>query len=156
MKLVFPNSQRLNRGNYVISQLVQACKDNEVTDMLILHEHRGVPDGMVVCHLPYGPTAYFSLFNVVLRHDLTSQDKKPVSEAYPHLIFEKLTSKLGLRTRNILQHLFPIPKQDSHRVMTFSNEGDYISFRHHTFVKDKANKAVNLSEIGPRFELRRK
>lgn len=27
-------------------------------------------DGMVVCHLPYGPTAYFGLFNTVLRHDI--------------------------------------------------------------------------------------
>ncbi len=25
---------------------------------------------MVVCHLPYGPTAYFGLFNTVLRHDI--------------------------------------------------------------------------------------
>ena len=25
---------------------------------------------MVVCHLPYGPTAYFGVFNTVLRHDI--------------------------------------------------------------------------------------
>lgn len=25
----------------------------------------GVSDGMVVCHLPYGPTAYFGIFNAV-------------------------------------------------------------------------------------------
>ena len=25
---------------------------------------------MVVCHLPYGPTAYFGIFNTVLRHDI--------------------------------------------------------------------------------------
>lgn len=53
---------------------------------------------MVVCHLPYGPTAYFGLFNTVLRHDIG--DKKEVgtiSEAYPHLIFEQFGSKLGQR-----------------------------------------------------------
>ena len=27
-------------------------------------------DGLVVCHLPYGPTASFSLFNTVMRHDI--------------------------------------------------------------------------------------
>ena len=43
MKLVLPNSQRLNRGNYVLSQLVSACKANDVTDLIILHEHRGEP-----------------------------------------------------------------------------------------------------------------
>ena len=32
---------------------------------------------MVVCHLPYGPTAYFGIFNTVLRHDIG--EKKEVS-----------------------------------------------------------------------------
>ena len=33
----------------------------------MVHEHRGVPDGLIVCHLPFGPTAYFGLSNVVCR-----------------------------------------------------------------------------------------
>lgn len=33
-----------------------------------------------------------------------------ISEAYPHLILENLGSKLGLRTANVLKHLFPTPK----------------------------------------------
>lgn len=52
-------------------------------------------DGMVVCHFPYGPTAYFSLHNVVLRHDI--KDQGTVSEAFPHLIFHNFNSKLGHR-----------------------------------------------------------
>lgn len=43
LRLIFPNSQRLNRGNYVMSQLVQACRANEVTDLILVHEHRGEP-----------------------------------------------------------------------------------------------------------------
>ena len=43
LRLIFPNSQRLNRGNYVLSQLVQACRSNEVTDLILIHEHRGQP-----------------------------------------------------------------------------------------------------------------
>lgn len=43
MKLILPNSQRLNRGNYVLGQLVSACKSNDVTDLIIIHEHRGEP-----------------------------------------------------------------------------------------------------------------
>lgn len=45
---MFPNSQRLNRGNYVMEQLVQACRANNVTDLIIIHEHRGEPG---VCRL---------------------------------------------------------------------------------------------------------
>ena len=40
---MFPNAQRLNRGNYVMGQLVQACRANNVTDLIIIHEHRGEP-----------------------------------------------------------------------------------------------------------------
>lgn len=27
-------------------------------------------DGIVISHMPYGPTAYFGLLNVVTRHDI--------------------------------------------------------------------------------------
>lgn len=95
MRLVIPGSQRINRGNYVMKELVQACRSNEVTDLVILHEHRGQPDGMIISHFPYGPTIHLTLYNVVLRHDI--KDQGTVSEAFPHLIFNQFTSKLGQR-----------------------------------------------------------
>ncbi|KAF9966515.1 snoRNA-binding rRNA-processing protein imp4, partial [Mortierella alpina] len=127
MRLVFPNSQRINRGGHVMKELVDACKANDVTDLIILHEHRGEPDGMI--------------------------DHGTVSEAFPHLIFNNFTSKLGRRTADILKYLFPVPKEDSKRVMTFSNDNDFISFRHHVFVKT-SHKDVQLAEVGPRFEMK--
>src|SRR5436190_2456808 len=84
---------------------------------------------MIVSHFPHGPTAFFTLHNVVLRHDLDSHKSSTVSEQYPHLIFENFTSNLGERIRDILKFLFPVPKDDSTRVMTFTNEDDFISFR---------------------------
>ncbi|KAL1923171.1 uncharacterized protein VTP21DRAFT_9547 [Calcarisporiella thermophila] len=151
MRLCIPNSQRINRGNHVMKEIVDACRANEVTDLIILHEHRGVPDGLIISHFPYGPTAFFSLNNVVLRHDI--ENAGTVSEAYPHLIFNNFNSKLGQRVTNILKYLFPVPKEDSKRVMTFANENDFISFRHHVFYKVN-NKEVQLAEVGPRFEMR--
>lgn len=43
MKLNFPNAQRMNRGNYVMKEIVEACRSNDATDLIILHEHRGQP-----------------------------------------------------------------------------------------------------------------
>lgn len=60
LRLIWPNAQRLNRGNLIIDDLVHACRANEVTDIVIAHEHRGEPDGLIICHLPFGPTAFFS------------------------------------------------------------------------------------------------
>ncbi|KAJ3045413.1 snoRNA-binding rRNA-processing protein imp4 [Rhizophlyctis rosea] len=150
MRLMFPNSSRINRGNYVIKDIVDACRSNEATDLILLHETRGQPDGMVISHFPHGPTAYFTLHNVVLRHDIP--DRGTVSEQYPHLIFEKFNSKLGQRVQNILKYLFPVPKDESKRVMTFANESDFVSYRHHVY--HKVGNEVQLAEVGPRFEMR--
>ncbi|XP_051864889.1 U3 small nucleolar ribonucleoprotein protein IMP4 [Pristis pectinata] len=151
VKLIFPNSQRMNRGKHDIEALVTACKANAVTDLVIVHEHRGVPDGLVVCHLPFGPTAYFALSNVVMRHDIPRIGT--MSEAYPHLIFHNFSSRLGQRVSSILKYLFPVPKEDSKRVITFANQDDYISFRHHVYRKVD-HKNIELSEVGPRFEMK--
>jgi len=170
-RLCVPNSQRINRGNTQIRELVAAARGHDCTDVVIVHEHRGQPDGMIVSHLPYGPTAYFGLVNVVLRHDITrakagpagtgtgadlnaGADLKNVSEEYPHLIFDAFDTALGQRLRNILRFIFPVPKPDSKRVMTFANRNDFISFRHHTFQKSANKKDVAITEVGPRFEMR--
>ncbi len=49
----------------VLGELVEACRAQDFTDMVMVHEHRGEPDGLVVSHMPYGPTAYFGIFNTV-------------------------------------------------------------------------------------------
>lgn len=40
---MFPGAQRMNRGNHEIASLVRACKANNVTDLVIMHETRGQP-----------------------------------------------------------------------------------------------------------------
>ncbi|KAM6570796.1 hypothetical protein CsatB_018781 [Cannabis sativa] len=155
LSLVFPNSLRTNRGGQVISEMIESCRRRDFTDVILVHEHRGVPDGLIISHLPYGPTAYFQLLNVVTRHDI--KDKKTMGtmpQAYPHLILNNFTSKVGERAANILKHLFPSPKPETKRIITFANESDYISFRHHIYERQAGPKSVELKEIGPRFELR--
>ena len=157
IRLIIPNSVRVNRGNIVIKDLVRACKENDFSDLIILHENRGNPDGLIISHFPNGPTIFFGLFNVVLRHDIEANKINKISEAYPHLIFEGFNSRVGIRITEILKNIFPVPKAESKRVLTFANKDDFISFRHHNFEIHKNNygdKDVILEEIGPRFELR--
>jgi len=155
MRLLFPTSIRLNRGNTVLPQLASSCLATSVSDLLLLHEHRGVPTALTVSHFPHGPTASFSLHNVVLRHDIENSARGTVSEAYPHLIFEGFSTPLGKRVVKILKHLFPPGvKKDSARIVTFSlTEGDYISVRHHVYVRTGPN-SVELAEVGPRMEMK--
>lgn len=151
IKLMFPTSIRLNRGNYIMPNLAESCKSNGISDLVVVHEHRGVPTSLTISHFPHGPTAIFSLHNVVLRHDILNAGNQ--SESYPHLIFENFTSNLGKRVMTILKHLFPPGvKKDSPRVITFVNEQDFISVRQHVYVRTK--DGVEISEMGPRFEMR--
>ncbi len=149
IKLCIPNAQAINRGNHRTDELVEACRKSDFTDIIFLNETRGMPDGLIISHLPYGPTAYFTLSNCVLRHDIP--ECTPSSLAFPHLIIEGLNSKVGQRIGKVLQALYPIPKSDSKRVMTFGNSKDFISFRHHMFSKEAGQ--VVLKECGPRFEM---
>ncbi|MES1902031.1 MAG: snoRNA-binding rRNA-processing protein imp4, partial [Paramarteilia canceri] len=123
--LIFPNSQKLNRGNADMKSLLKACTNNRVTDLVLLSETHGKPDGMIISHLPYRPTAYFTLYNVVMRHNL--EEKAPgVSRSYPHLIFQNMTSKIGQRFANILKFMFPLPGLNSSRTVCFYNNNDLI------------------------------
>jgi U3 small nucleolar ribonucleoprotein protein IMP4 len=156
LKLVFPGSQRMNRGNHVLKELVEAAKRHGLSDLVLVHETRGQPDGLVLSHLPHGPTAYFNLSQVVLRHDIRDS-VDAMTQQYPRLVFDGFQTNLGKRVTEILKHLFPPPKSDSKRVITFSNREDTVSFRHHTWVyeegKPHAVSGIQLNEVGPRFEM---
>uniref|UniRef100_A0A161MF83 U3 small nucleolar ribonucleoprotein imp4 n=1 Tax=Triatoma infestans TaxID=30076 RepID=A0A161MF83_TRIIF len=58
---------------------------------------------------------YFTISDVIMRHDIPNIGT--MSEQYPHLIFHNFTTKLGKRVTNILKYLFPVPKEDSKRVI---------------------------------------
>lgn len=68
--ILLPNATRINRGGTVMSEIAELGLRKGATDLIMLHEHRGQPDGLIVSHLPVGPTLYFGLQNVVLRHDV--------------------------------------------------------------------------------------
>lgn len=158
VRLLFPTGIRLNRGNLVLPELVQSAKSNGLSDVVLLHEHRGTPTAMTISHFPHGPTLMCSLHNVVLRADIPRSIKGTVAESYPHLVFEGFSTKLGLRLVQILKHLFPprdptAAKAAGNRVITFVNQDDCIEVRHHVYVRTSYD-SVELSEVGPRFTMR--
>ena len=156
IRLMLPTAIRLNRGNLILPNLLQSAKAAALSDIILLHEHRGTPTALTVSHLPHGPTASFSLHNVVLRMDIPNASRGTVSESYPHLIFEGFTTRLGKRVVKILQHIFP-PRDGPHkvgnRVITFKNVDDSIEVRHHVFVQT-SYRELEVAEVGPRMTMR--
>ena len=159
IRLLLPTSIRLNRGTTVLSNFVSSANASGLSDLCLLHEHRGTPTALTVSHLPHGPTASFSLHNVLLRHDLPDASRGTVSESYPHLLFEGFSTPLGKRVCQILKHLFP-PREAAttnqkvgNRVVTFKNIDDSIEVRHHVFVRT-SYQSIELAEVGPRMTMR--
>ncbi|KAJ9141612.1 Brix-domain-containing protein [Coniochaeta hoffmannii] len=159
IRLLLPTSIRLNRGNLILPEIVRSSQAAGLSDILLLHEHRGTPTALTISHMPHGPTVSFSLHNVVLRHDIPGVVRGTVSESYPHLIFEGFNTKLGKRIQRVIQHLFP-PRDPitsktkvGNRVITFVNNDDAIEVRHHVFVRT-SYQSVELSEVGPRMTMK--
>lgn len=48
MRLVFPNATRINRGSTVMREMSEACRTNDYTDLIVLHEHRGQPGELFI------------------------------------------------------------------------------------------------------------
>lgn len=144
LQMVIPNSQKLNRGGHIIKELVESARANNATDLIIVHEHRGEPTGLVVSHLPFGPTVYFGLYNVVLRHDIAGADRA-VPQSYPHLIFDNFTTPLGERIAAVLKYLFPAMKEDADakRVAAFVNRDDFIAFRHNSYTVSRRHRTAD-------------
>lgn len=61
IRLLFPTAIRLNRGNLIVSDLVRSAESAGLTDIVMVHEHRGVPTSLQISHLPHGPVLSFSL-----------------------------------------------------------------------------------------------
>ena len=159
IRLLLPTSIRMNRGNLILPDLVRSASSAGLSDIVLLHEHRGTPTALTLTHFPHGPTVSFSLHNVVLRHDIPGSVRGTVSESYPHLIFDGFTTPLGNRIVKLLKHIFP-PREAitsknkvGKRVVTFKNFEDSIEVRHHVFVRTGYD-SVELAEVGPRMTMR--
>jgi len=122
MRLLIPNCQRINRGGYELGQLVEACRANAVTDLILIQEHRGEPDGLIICHLPYGPTAYFTISGTVMRHDIPG-GLPHAPQQYPHLIFHNFKSVLGHRVSLTGNY-----QSEKSRIYKIQNCSDFYGF----------------------------
>ncbi|NXN12516.1 IMP4 protein, partial [Indicator maculatus] len=148
--LLLPGARRMNRGRAELGALVGACQAAGVSDLLVVHETRGRP-GEPLCPLcPHVPV-------------FLSMSMAPVSPPVPHVPCDLSCSHLRGQRRlscclcpaqigTILKHLFPVPRSDSHRVVTFANQDDVILVRNHVYKRQ--GRTVELEEVGPRFQLR--
>lgn len=53
IRLMFPTGIRLNRGNLVLPELVRSCQAERLSDVVLLHEHRGTPTAVTIRYVSF-------------------------------------------------------------------------------------------------------
>jgi len=162
---VFPDATYYKRNNHEIKKMCEYASKREFTDLVVINEDRKNINGMLVVHLPEGPTAYFRLSSLKLSKEIKGHGKP--TRHRPELVLNNFSTRLGNRIGRMFASLFnQDPEFRGRRVVTFHNQRDFIFFRHHRYVfetkedKGKAGKQkgigirARLQELGPRFTLK--
>ncbi|ABW97913.1 imp4 (nucleomorph) [Hemiselmis andersenii] len=148
---IFSNSYKLCRGRKFLSNLIEICISKGGTDIILIHEHRGVPDALVISHLPKGPSAYFTIKKVVF---CPKKWKKRNNNLPPHILIDNLNSQIGKRLCGIFSSLFSFPSFKSKRIISFIGKNNQILFRHFLYQKKRIKKKASLlHELGPSFDM---
>ncbi|XP_069497695.1 ribosome production factor 1 [Ambystoma mexicanum] len=153
LSTIIPNSHVYYRRGLALKNIIPQCITRGFTDLMIINEDRKVPNGLVLTHLPDGPTAHFKMSSVRLRKEIKRKGKAP-TEHQPEVILNNFTTRLGHSIGRMFASLFPHdPQFTGRQVATFHNQRDYVFFRFHRYLF-KSDKKVGMQELGPRFTLK--
>ncbi|KAK7889446.1 hypothetical protein WMY93_025006 [Mugilogobius chulae] len=125
---VIPNAHVYYRRGLALKRIIPQCVARDFTYLMVVNEDRKVPNGLVLCHLPDGPTAHFKVSSVRLRKEI---------KHWPAVCCTFSTGS-------------PVCGR---QVATFHNQRDFIFFRFHRYIF-KNEKKVGIQELGPRFTLK--
>lgn len=139
MQSVFPSAVFHKREGHALKKIIEHATEQGFTDVVVINEDNKLINGMIVSHLPDGPTAMFKLSSVVLNQDIKGHGRP--TEHKPELVLNNFSTRLGCRVGRMFGSLFcQDPNFRGRRVVTFHNQRDFIFFRHHRYVFEEAEK----------------
>ncbi|KAE9414868.1 hypothetical protein Angca_008422, partial [Angiostrongylus cantonensis] len=155
LRKCIPNAEIFSRKGVPLKKVVRQAMSKAYTDLIVVHEDHKKPNGIIFCHLPEGPTAYFKINSLKFSKDIPRCGES--TSHYPEIVLNNFNTRLGHSIARMFACLFPHdPKYLGRRVVTFHNQRDYIFFRHHRYEFKKEGEKAALLELGPRFTLRLK
>ncbi|XP_015608602.1 probable ribosome production factor 1 [Cephus cinctus] len=151
---IIPNSISLYRNRSGVKKMVKSAIARGFTDIIVINENMKQPNGLLLVHLPDGPTAHFKLSNPKITPEL-KKNYREITEHRPEVILNNFTTRLGHTVSRMLGALFHYePEFRGRRAVTFHNQRDYIFFRHHRYEFNMKTGKPKLRELGPRFTLK--
>ncbi|CAH3130459.1 unnamed protein product [Porites lobata] len=152
LQRVIPNSEIRVRKGLDLKKIIPQAKEKGFTALIVVNEDRKVPNGVVISHLPDGPTAHFKLSSIKLGKEIRNHGR--MTSHRPEVILNNFSTRLGHSVARLLAALFPHdPQFQGRQCVTFHNQRDFIFFRRHRYIF-KNQKKAGLQELGPRFTLK--
>lgn len=152
LQRIIPNSEVRVRKGIDLKKIIPQAKERGFTALVVVNEDKKMPNGVVISHLPDGPTAHFKLTSVKLGKTIKNHGRE--TSHRPEVILNNFSTRLGHSVARLLAALFPYdPQFQGRQCITFHNQRDFIFFRHHRYIF-KNQKKAGLQELGPRFTLK--
>ncbi|CAH3030609.1 unnamed protein product [Porites evermanni] len=152
LQRLIPNSEIRVRKGLDLKKIIPQAKEKGFTALIVVNEDRKVPNGVVISHLPDGPTAHFKLSSIKLGKEIRNHGR--MTSHRPEVILNNFSTRLGHSVARLLAALFPHdPQFQGRQCVTFHNQRDFIFFRRHRYIF-KNQKKAGLQELGPRFTLK--
>ncbi|CAD7965307.1 unnamed protein product [Amoebophrya sp. A120] len=132
---VIPNTKYYKRKGLSLKQIIEYAKKRDFTMLMVVTENKKKVNGMYICNLPEGPTAFFKLTKLKLGQEMRrNQSTYCNSDANPELLLNNFSTRLGRRVARQLATAFPQkPDFNGRRSVTFHNQRDFIFFRHYRY-----------------------
>ena len=143
-----PSATYYARRAFPLRKIVEHATSGGFTNLAVFNEDRTFSkgarvNGLLLVHLPAGPSAHFRLSNLVLSKDIKHHGRP--TRHTPELILNNFTTALGHRVGRLFASLLPpAPQFAGRRVVTLHNQRDFIFFRHHRYVFEQ--KAASESD----------
>ncbi|KHJ85073.1 hypothetical protein OESDEN_15206, partial [Oesophagostomum dentatum] len=88
-----PNAEIFSRKGVPLKKVVKQSISRSYTDLIVVHEDQKKPNGIIFCHLPEGPTAYFKINSLRFTKDIPRAGES--SSHYPEIILNNFNTRLG-------------------------------------------------------------
>nr|UXY86876.1 U3 snoRNP protein, IMP4 [Cryptomonas paramecium] len=151
LSIIFPFSQRVNRGNLSLKSLIRFCIIQNVGNLILIYQIKNKPSCMVIFHLPSGPTLFFKLFNIATN---SIGKKLNLSHQSTLVVIEGFGSLLGKCIISIFISLFSFFKKNFKKIIFLKEKKSFVFLRcYWFFLKEKLKKKFFLQKIYPNFDM---
>ena len=72
---VFPTAEFHHRRQFGIKKIIAEAIEKGYTDLVVVNEDRKKPTGLLISHLPNGPTLHFKVSSIVFEKDIANHGK---------------------------------------------------------------------------------